>query len=223
MMIGRPATKSSGFWHSRNKSANRGSVHRARAGLQSGDGAADISATMHTLGYRTHVLVAAAAAAGVIAALERPWYAKAPVPIEEATGSIGSLQGPADGFVEGAARWFSESAGTTGWDALGVWGTVLAALAGLTAAGAVGCLVPALQGVARELLRYGALACVAVALWKLVDQPGPNDALELRFGAFIAAGAALVALSSGGAVAAAPLPRRRPAPAGYTPPPPPGA
>jgi hypothetical protein len=176
---------------------------------------------MRTLGYRSHVLLTAAAAGGVIAALGRPWYAKAPIPVEEATGGIGSLRGPADGFIEGAARWFSHGAGTTGWDALGVWATVLAALAGLTVAGAIGCLVPSLQGVGRELLRYGALACVAVALWKLVDQPGPNDAVELRFGAFVAAGAALVALSSGGAVAAAPLRRRRLAPAGYVPPPPP--
>lgn len=177
---------------------------------------------MRTLGYRTNAVLAVAAAVGLIAALQRPWYARAPVPLEEASG-IGSLQGPADGLLEGASRWFSESAGTTGWDALGVWGTVLAALAGLTAVGALGCLVPALQGVARELLRYGALACVGVAVWKLVDQPGPNDVLELRFGAFVAAFAALVALSSGAAVAAAPLRRRRPAPAGYVPPPPPPA
>jgi hypothetical protein len=178
---------------------------------------------MRTLGYRTHVLLAVAAAVGVIAALEGPWYAKAPVPVVEETGGIGSLHGPADGFLEGAARWFRDSAGTTGWDALGVWATVLAVLAALTAAGAIGCLVPPLQGVARELLRYSALACLAVAVWKLFDQPGPNEALELRFGAFVAAGAALVALSSGAAVAAAPLRRRRPAPAAYVPPPPPPA
>ena len=83
-----------------------------------------------------------------------------------------------------------------------------------------GCLVPAIQGIAREALRYAALACVAVAAWKLVDSPGPNEALELRFGAFVAAGAALVAFSSGSTVAAAPLRRRVPAPA-YTPPAPP--
>ena len=163
---------------------------------------------MRTLGYRTNAVLAVAAAVGVIAALGRPWYAGAPGPIEEASG-IRTLQGPTDGAFQGATRWFSEGAGITGWDALGVWGTVLAALALLTAAGALACLVPALQGAAREVLRYGALACVAVVVWKLVDQPGPNDALELRFGAFVAAGAALLAVSSGGAVAGAPLQRRR--------------
>jgi hypothetical protein len=175
---------------------------------------------MRTLGFRTHVLLAVAAAIGVIAALGRPWYAKPPEPTKESAESIGSLHGPANGFSEGVQRWVSETAGTSGWDALGVWGTVLAALAALTAVAALGCLLPSVQGVAREVLRYSALACFGVALWKLVDQPGANDALELRFGAFVAVGAALVALSSGGAVAASPLRRRRSA-ATYTAPPPP--
>jgi hypothetical protein len=175
---------------------------------------------MRTLGYRTHLLLAVAAAVGVIAALEQPWYAKAPQPVVDETRDIGSLHGPAGGLTEGIVRWFTDSSGTTGWDALGVWGQVLAALAGLTALGAAGCLVPSLQGVAREALRYGALACVGVALWKLFDPPGSNADFELRFGAFVAAGAALVAMSSGGSVAAAPL-RRRVAPAAYVPPPPP--
>ena len=35
---------------------------------------------MRTLGFRTHVLFALAAAAGVIAALARPWYAPATTP-----------------------------------------------------------------------------------------------------------------------------------------------
>jgi hypothetical protein len=187
-----------------------------------GAAAADISATMRTLGFRTHVLLAVAASVGAIAALGRPWYAKAPAPVEESAESIGSLHGPANGLSEGITRWVSESTGTTGWDALGVWGTVVAALAAGTAVGALGCLVPALQGVARELLRYSALACFGVVVWKVVDQPGANDALELRFGAFVAAGAALVALTSGGAVAAAPLRRRRPV-ARFTPPAPPSA
>ena len=182
---------------------------------------------MRTLGFRTHVLLAVAAAIGVIAALGRPWYAEAPKPLAESSKTIGDLHGPVDGLSEGIQRWISSTTGTTGWDSLGVWGTVLAALAALTAVGALGCMVPALQGVARELLRYSALACFGVAVWKLVDQPGANDALELRFGAFLATGAALLALSSGGTVAASPLRRRRPvarftpprAPAGSAPPP----
>jgi hypothetical protein len=78
--------------------------------------------------------------------------------------------------------------------------------------GALGCLVPALQGIAREALRYGGLATFGVALWKLIDTPGPNAAMEPRLGAFVAVGAALIAVSSGSAVAAAPL-KRRTAPA----------
>jgi hypothetical protein len=186
--------------------------------LQSEDHAADISATMRTLGLRTHALLAVAAAAGVIAALARPWYAAAP-PAENAAKGVGSIQGPVDGLAAGMERWISQSAGTTGWDALGVWGTVIAALAGVTAVGAILCLVPALQGFAREVLRYAAFACAAVVVWKLVDQPGSNAELELRFGAFVAAGAALVAFSSGSAVASTPLRHRRTAPARYTPPP----
>lgn len=186
--------------------------------LQSGRAGADISATMRTLGFRTHVLLAAAAAIGVIAALGRPWYAEAPKPLADSTKAIGDLHGPVEGLSDGMQRWVSATTGTTGWDALGVWGTVLAALAAVTAAGAIGCMVPALQGVSRELLRYSALACFGVAVWKLVDQPGANDALELRFGAFLATGAALLALTSGGALAASPLRRRRPA-ARFTPPP----
>jgi hypothetical protein len=177
---------------------------------------------MRTLGYRSHVLLAAAAAAGLVAALGRPWYARAPQPVMDAEAEFGTLHGPAGGLSEAIVRWFTETQGTTGWDALGVWGTVLAALAGVTAAGALGCLMPSLQGVAREMLRYGALACVGLALWKLFDPPGSNAELELRFGAFIAAGAALLAMSAGGAVAAAPL-RHRAAPAAYVPPPRPSA
>jgi hypothetical protein len=173
---------------------------------------------MRTLGLRTHALLAVAAAVGVIAALARPWYAAAP-PAETAATGVVAMPGPVDSLAAGMERWISQSAGTTGWDALGVWGTVIAALAGVTALGALACLVPALQGMARELLRYGAFACAVVVVWKLVDTPGPNSELELRFGAFVAAAAALIAFSSGSAVASTPLRHRRLAPAAYTPPP----
>jgi hypothetical protein len=174
---------------------------------------------MRTLGFRTHVLLTVAAAVGVIAALGRAWYAAAPKPVAQDAGTVGSLHGPADGLTAGVGRWLTETDGTNGWDALGVWGSVLAALAATTALAALGCLVPAIQGLAREALRYGALACLGVAIWKVVDTPGANDALELRFGAFVAVAAALLALSSGSAVAAAPLQRRRVARPAYTAPP----
>jgi hypothetical protein len=167
---------------------------------------------MRTLGFRTHALLAVAAAVGVIAALAEPWYAPAPQAVAADGSPVGSFNGPVDGLAAGMQRWITESAGTSGWDALGTWGTVLAAGAALTALGALGCLVPALQGVAREALRYGALATFGVALWKLIDTPGPNAAMEPRLGAFVAVGAALIAVSSGSAVAGAPL-KRRTAPA----------
>ena len=163
---------------------------------------------MRTLGFRTHTLLAVAAAIGVIAALAEPWYAAAPLTVAADGSPIGSINGPVDGLAAGMQRWVTESAGTAGWDALGVWGTVLAACAALTAVGALGCMVPSLQGVAREALRYGALATFGIALWKLIDTPGPNAAMEPRLGAFVAVGAALVAVTSGSAVAGAPLKRR---------------
>jgi hypothetical protein len=164
---------------------------------------------MRTLGFRTHVLVAVAAAAAVIAALGRPWYA--PAQVAEGDNGIGDLHGPVHDLTDAIVRWTGGADGTTGWDALGQWGTALAALAVLTAAGAIGCVVPALQASARELLRYAALGLFCIATWKLLDSPGPNTALEPRVGAFAAAGASLIAVTAGWALAAAPLRRRRPA------------
>ena len=164
---------------------------------------------MRTLGFRSHVLLAVAAAVGVIAALGRPWYGPPPEVAEETERRIGELHGPVEDLTGAIARWAGEATGTSGWDALGHWGTALAALAALTVVGAAGCLVPALQGVAREALRYAALACFGIATWKLLDSPGPNDVLEPRYGAFVAVLAALIAVVSASAVASAPL--RRPA------------
>ena len=163
---------------------------------------------MRTLGYRTHVLLALAAAFGVVVSLDRPWYGRPPAPADPADdAAIGTIQGPVESLTAAIARWVSDDSGTTGWDALGDWGLVLAALAALTAVAALACLLPAAQGVARELLRYGGLASFAIAGWKLLDSPGPNAALELRHGAFVAAAAALLALTSASAVAAAPRQR----------------
>jgi hypothetical protein len=166
------------------------------------------ASSMRTLGFRTHALIALVAAVGVIAALGRPWYAPAPALVDEEK-TVGDIHGPIDRLADTVSRWVSETSGTTGWDALGGWGTALAALAALAALGAVGCLVPSLQGVAREALRYGGLACLAIAVWKLLDSPGANEAFELRYGAFLAVAAALLVVTSGSPVAAAPLQRRR--------------
>jgi hypothetical protein len=163
---------------------------------------------MRTLGFRTHVLVAVAAAIAVLAALGRPWYAPARLP--EGDNGVHDLHGPVHDLTDAIVRWTGGADGATGWDALGQWGTALAALAVLTAVGAVGCIVPALQGAAREVLRYAALGLFCIATWKLLDTPGPNIDLEPRVGAFVAAGASLVAVTAGWAVAAAPMRRRRP-------------
>src|SRR5215212_7169592 len=122
---------------------------------------------MRTLGFRTHVLFAAAAAVGVLAALGEPWYANAPHAAEADTASVGTLEGPVESLSAGVSRWVTETSGISGWNGLGAWGTVLAVLAALTALGAFGCLMPAIQGVAREVLRYAALAMFGVAVWKL--------------------------------------------------------
>jgi hypothetical protein len=167
---------------------------------------------MRTHGFRTHALLAFAAAVGVIAALGRPWYAAAPKPVVDNLETIGKLHGPVDGLTNGIARWFSETTGATGWDSLGTVGTAIAAMAALTAFGALGCLVAPIQGIAREALRYGSLACFGLVLWKLIDTPGANQLLEPRYGAFMAAGAALIALTSGAGVASAPLMRSRTVP-----------
>jgi hypothetical protein len=173
---------------------------------------------MRTHGFRTHVLLALGAAVGVIAALGRPWYAAAPRPVADDLNTIGELHGPVDGLTAGIARWYSETAGATGWESLGSIGTAIAAMAAITAVSALGCLVPPIQGVAREALRYASLACFGLVLWKLIDTPGANQALEPRYGAFVAAAAALVALTSGAGVASAPLQRSRSAPTPYVPP-----
>jgi hypothetical protein len=162
---------------------------------------------MRTLGFRTHVLIVVAAAVGLLASLGRPWYAAAP---EASAGTY-----PGTSLANSLERLISDPDGTTGWDALGVWGTVLAAVAAATAAGALGCLAPALQGVARELVRYGALACFALVAWKLLDHPA--EGTELRMGAVLGAVAALIACTSGSAAAAAPLRRRRQAHTAYAP------
>jgi hypothetical protein len=177
---------------------------------------------MRTLGFRTHVLLALAAAAGLVATLGRPWYATAPGPDPEAPG-IGDINGPLNGLVDGAQRWMTSPDGTTGWDALGHWGIALSAMAGVAALGALACMVPALQTLGRDLMRYAALAAVALAIWKLVDPPGDNAVQELRHGAIAAVCAAMVLLTCASAVASAPS-RRRVAPQRFTapaPPPPP--
>jgi len=136
-----------------------------------------MESTMRTIGFRTHVLLALAAAVGLIATLGRPWYAPAPVAVPDEAADIGDINGPLNQFFTAAERWISDSAGTSGWESLDSAGIALAAMAGVAALGALACLVPALQALGRDLLRYGALAAFGIAAWKLMDSPGPNAAL----------------------------------------------
>ena len=177
------------------------------ARLQSRRSPADNWATMRTLGFRTHVLLSMAAAAVVVLTLSRPWYAEAPRALPDEPG-IGDINGPLNGLVDGAQRWVTGPDGLSGWDSLGTTAYGLAAVAALAALGALLCLVPALQTIGRDLLRYGALATVGVAAWKLLDPPGDNAILELRHGALVAFAAALMLLACGMATAAAPSRRR---------------
>jgi len=176
---------------------------------------------MRTLGFRTHVLLALAAAAGVLLSLSRPWYAEAPAKQPEKTADIGDINGPLTGFFDGVKRWATEANGMTGWDALDHWALGLAAMAGIAALGALLLLVPAMQQLGRDLLRYGSLAALGIAAWKLVDPPGANLHYELRNGALAGAGFALMLLVCGSAAAAAPLRRRSPQRKFVPPPPPP--
>jgi hypothetical protein len=150
---------------------------------------------MRTLGFRTHVVVSLVAAAGVVAALKMPWYGARG---GAATAALG-MDGPMERTLATLGRAVSATAGTAGWTALGAWAAPLALLAGLAALMTALCLAPSAQGVAREGARVGALGVAALVGWKLLDHPG-----ELRHGALVAAGCALVLLVSAFSVARAP-------------------
>jgi len=164
---------------------------------------------MRTLGFRTHVLLAVAAAAGIVFTLTRPWYALAPEARPD-NPRIGDIHGPLSKLGGAIERWVTSADGTSGWDSLGPFGIALAAMAGVAALGALACLVPALQSLGRDLLRYAAIAAFGIAVWKLLDPPGSNATHELRHGALAAAGCAVVLLTCAFGVASAPMRRRSP-------------
>jgi hypothetical protein len=153
---------------------------------------------MRTLGFRTHVVLVLAAAGGILAALGMPWYGR---PGGAATAALG-VDGPMERTLATFGRALSSTVGVHGWDALGGAATPLAGLAGLAALMTLLCLAPAAQGVAREGARVAALGVAALVAWKLLDHTG-----ELRHGALVAAGCAVVLLSSAFSVAGAPARR----------------
>lgn len=177
---------------------------------------------MRTLGFRTHVLLAIAGAVGVLFALSRPWYAGAPLPLQDEKAGIGDIHGPLNAFMDGAQRWVSGADGVTGWKALDHWGLGIGAMVLVTVLGALACTTPKLQVLGRDLARYGSFATLAIVAWKLVDPPGDNAVWELRIGSLLAAVFALVLFTCAAGVANAPL-RRKIAPPRYQAPPPPPA
>jgi hypothetical protein len=154
--------------------------------------------TMRSLGFRSHILLALLAAAGVVSALNMPWFGTAP-------NGGAYIDGPMDRTLEEIGRAVSASDGMSGHAALGKYATTITALAGFTALMALLCLSSAVFGVAREGLRLGALATLAVIAWRLVDHPAD----ELRHGALVAAACSLVLASAAMSAAAAPMRRKR--------------
>jgi hypothetical protein len=129
---------------------------------------------------------AAAGAAGLLVALFLPWFG-----IE--------LPGPAGNLVDAG---LVDEGGTSGWSNLG-WVTIALALAAIGCAAwlaaATALARPVAQQVAAGVLTptAGTLALLALALRALVFQPGPNDLVVVRYGAWLGLLAAL-ALTVGG-------------------------
>ena len=164
---------------------------------------------MRTIGFRSNILFAIAAAFGVVAALGKPWYGPS-VPASDAR---------MEDLFNGIGRAIGEPGGTTGWVALQTTDQLIAGLALGTAALVALTLVTSLQRHVQPLARWGALATVGVVLFTLVNGPDGAAMGEARHGILIGLGASLVLLASTTTVAAAPTRRRTPVKT-YTPPPP---
>jgi hypothetical protein len=163
---------------------------------------------MRTIGFRSNILFAIAAAFGVVASLGRPWYG----PANPATDA------EMEDLFGGIGRSMTESGGTDGWTALATADQLLTGLAVATVVLLTLTLIPALQRHMQPLARWCALATLGVVLVKLVDGPNAAAMSEPRNGIFLALLASLVLVASTWTVAAAPS-RKRVPPKSYTPPP----
>ena len=163
---------------------------------------------MRTIGFRSNILFAIAAAFGVVASLGQPWYARTPK--ASADQAIGELPSQMEGFFNGIGRAFSEQDGMTGWVALHTADRVIAGLAVATVLLLVLALVPSIQRHVQDLARWTALATFAVVLVKLIDEPGSNRLHEPRYGVLLALFCAGVLVASAMTVASAPRRRRVP-------------
>jgi hypothetical protein len=163
---------------------------------------------MRTIGFRSNVLFIIAAAAGLIAALGRPWYARTPAQTPEEVG-IGDVQGPVEQFFSRLAREFTTASGTTGWDAFTTTDTVLAVLAVLAVVTAMGAMVRGIEQPCRELLRLVTLAMLGTVAVKLANTPDAAGLVERRQGAWLALGATGIMASSAWTLYGAPLGRKK--------------
>jgi hypothetical protein len=171
---------------------------------------------MRTLGPRTHLLLAIAAAAGLIASLGLPWYGRGPRGPE---GGGADLTARMDAAAALAGRVLEERSGIAGWDVLGRGPELaLSGLAGAVMLLLALSLVPALAQAVQGLTRAAALGAAGVLAWQVVDAPAAVNGLEPRIGVAAAMTAASVLLVSVAGAAVAARPRREPARA-YTPPP----
>jgi hypothetical protein len=173
---------------------------------------------MRTIGFRSNVLFIIAAAAGLIAALGRPWYARTPAQTPEEV-RIGEVQGPVEQFFSRLAREFTTASGTTGWDAFTTTDTILVALVVIAVVTAVGAMVPGVEQPCREVLRLVTLAMVGIVVVKLANTPDGVGLVERRQGAWIALGVTGIMASSASTLYSAPLGRRKKARTLYETPP----
>jgi hypothetical protein len=163
---------------------------------------------MRTIGFRSNVLFIIAAAVGLLAALGRPWYAKAPVQTPE-EARIGDVQGPVEQFFSRLAREFTNEDGVTGWAAFHSTDTILAVLAAIAIVTALGTLIVGVEQPCREVLRLVTLATLGVVVVKLANTPDSVGLIERRQGAWIALGVTGIMASSASTLYNAPLHRKK--------------
>ena len=163
---------------------------------------------MRTIGFRSNVLFIIAAAAGLLAALGRPWYAKAPVQTPE-EARIGDVQGPVEQFFSRLAREFTSEDGTTGWAAFHSTDTILAVLVAIAIVTALGTLIVGTEQPCREVLRIVTLAMLGIVVVKLANTPDSVGLIERRQGAWIALGVTGIMASSASTLYNAPLHRKK--------------
>jgi hypothetical protein len=173
---------------------------------------------MRTIGFRSNVLFIIAAAAGLLAALGRPWYARSPVRTAE-EARIGDVQGPVEQFFSQLAREFTSEDGTSGWAAFHSTDTILAVLMAIAVVTALGTLISGVEQPCREVLRIVTLAMLGIVVVKLANTPDGVGLIERRQGAWIALGVTGIMASSASTLYNAPLRRKKTARSLYQVPP----